>query len=136
MTQPDPEREPPAPSDPTVQVPRPPVPGRAVRAEMAAGELPTPPVHHDDPTVTLDTGAPKPPHRTLEFGTPPPVRVTVAPRPRPRRRWRTWPWIVAVVLALVVLGVVLLVMLLRGGTIDGDVDLVGWPGPVASTAPQ
>jgi hypothetical protein len=136
MTQPEPAGEPPAPADPTVQVPRPPVPGRAAREAMAAGELPTPPVRHDDPTVTLGTGASWPPHRTLRFGAPPPMRVTVAPRPRPRRRCRTWPWIAAVVLALVVLGVVLLVMLMRGETIDGDVDLVGQPWPVVSTVPR
>ena len=136
MTLPERDRGTPVPADPTVQVPRPPVPGRAARNEVAAGELPMPPVHHDEPTVTLGSGASRPPHRTLEFGTPPPVRVTVAPRPRPHRRWRTWPWIVAVIVALVVLGAVLLVMLMRGGTIDGDVDLVGSPAPVASTAPR
>jgi hypothetical protein len=38
---------------------------------------------------------------------------------------RTWPWILAVVLALIVLGVVLLVMMSRGATIDGDTDLIG-----------
>jgi hypothetical protein len=111
--------------DPTLKVDRPPVPGRAVRAEVAAGTLATPPIRHDEPTVLLTGRGPSAPHRTLEFGTPVPVRVTVAPRPRRRRRYRTWPWIVAVVLALVVLGAVLLVMLLRGATIDGDTDLIG-----------
>jgi hypothetical protein len=129
MTEPvpdEPVREAPtASADPTVKVARPPVPGRAVRAEVAAGNLPTPPIHHDEPTVTLTGQAPAAPHRTLEFGIPAPVKVTVAPRPKPRRRYRTWPWIVAVVLALVVLGTVLLVMLLRGGTIDGTTDLIG-----------
>ena len=120
---------PPPSADPTVQVGPPPVPGRAVRAQLAAGELPTPPVRQDEPTVTLDAPAPATPHGgTLEFDGPPPVGVTVGPRLEPRRRWRTWPWIAAVVLALVVLGAVLLVMLWRGATIDGDVDLVGWPG--------
>ncbi len=116
---------------PTVKVARPPVPGRAVRAEVAAGNLATPPVHHDDPTVTFPGNVPTSPHRTLEFGRPAPVNVTVGPRPKPRRRYRTWPWILAVVLALVVLGTVLLVMLLRGGTIDADVDLVGSAGDTA-----
>jgi hypothetical protein len=51
--------------------------------------------------------------------------VTVGPRPKPRRRFRTWPWILAVVLALVVLGAVLVVMMLRGATVDADVDLIG-----------
>jgi hypothetical protein len=129
MTEPvpdEPVREAPtASADPTVKVARPPVPGRAVRAEVAAGNLPTPPVHHDEPTVTLTGQAPAAPHRTLEFGIPAPVKVTVGPRTKPRRRYRTWPWIVAVVLALVVLGTVLLVMLLRGGTIDGNTDLIG-----------
>ena len=121
-----------APAEPTVEVARPPVPGRAVRAEVAAGELATPPVRHDEPTVTLDPASGKPPHRTLQFRTPSQVRVTVAPRERPRRRWRTWPWIAAVALALLVLGAVLLVMLLRGETVDGDVDLVGSAGAVAA----
>jgi len=111
-------------ADPTLRVARPPIPGRAVRADVAAGKLPTPPVRHDDPTVTLDT-AKRPPQRTLEFGTPPAVNVTVAPRSRPRRRRRTTPWIVGLVLLLVVLGVVLLVMMLQGATIDGTADLVG-----------
>jgi hypothetical protein len=129
MTQPRPGEPavgtPPAPADPTRKVARPPVPGRAVRAEVAAGERATPPVHHDDATVTLPGSAPRTPHRTLEFGTPAPVSVTVGPRPKPRRRYRTWPWILAVVLALVVLGAVLVVMMLRGATVDADVDLIG-----------
>jgi hypothetical protein len=132
MNQPQPER--PA-ADPTLRVARPPTPGRAVRADVAAGKLATPPVRHDEPTVTLDVAAPKPPHRTLEFGTPPAVNVTVGPRPRPRRR--TWPWIAGLVAVLLVLGVVLLVMMLRGATIDGTTDLVGEAGPgavVLSTA--
>ncbi len=129
----EPAPEAPRPSaDPTVKVARPPVPGRAVRAEVAAGSLARPPVHHDDPTVTLPGNAPGSPHRTLEFGRPAPVDVTVGPRPRPRRRYRTWPWILGVLLALVVLGIVLLVMLLRGGTVDADVDLVGSAGGPAS----
>ena len=127
--QPEPqEREVPrATADPTLRVARPPIPGRAVRAEVAAGNLATPPVHHDEPTVTL-AHASKDPRRTLEFGTPAPVKVTVGPRQKPRRRYRTWPWIVAVVLALIILGSVLLVMLLRGETIDGDTDLIGSGG--------
>jgi hypothetical protein len=112
------------------------VPGRAVRAQLAAGELATPPVREDEPTVTLDNPAPSHPERTLELDGPPPTGVTV--ESRPRRHRRTWPWILAVVLALVVLGAVLLVMLGRGATIDPDLfrfgglpgtgDLVGWPG--------
>ena len=70
---------------------------------MAAGNLATPPIRHDEPTVTL-AHVRKDPRRTLEFGTPAPVKVTVGPRQKPRRRYRTWPWIVAVVLALIVLG--------------------------------
>ena len=83
-------------ADPTMRVARPPVPGRAVRADLAAGHLTAPPVREDDPTVALDHQARKPPHRTLQFGRPAPVTVTVGPRPRPRRRFRTWPWIAAV----------------------------------------
>lgn len=127
MTEPRPDdagtAAPPTSADPTMRVARPPVPGRAVRADVAAGDLATPPVRPDEPTVTLDAQAPRPPQRTLEFGMPAAVRVTVGPRPR--RRHRTWPWIAAVVLALLVLGAVLLVMMLRGATIDGDTDLVG-----------
>ena len=122
MTQPDPgDAAPPTAADPTMRVARPPVPGRAVRADLAAGDLASPPFREDDPTVALDTAGRRPPHRTLEFGTPTPVTVTVGARPRPRRRFRTWPWIAAVVLALLVLGAVLLVMMLRGATFDGDV---------------
>ncbi len=128
---------PPTSADPTVQVGPPPVPGRAVRDQLARGELRTPPVRQDDPTVHLDRPSRGDPDRTLELGGPPPTGVTVGARP-PRRR-RTWPWILAVALALVVLGVVLLVMLWRGATIEGGVqfldarlrvdgDLVGWPG--------
>ena len=120
---------PPPSADPTVQVGPPPLPGRAVRAQLAAGELATPPVRQDEPTVSLDAPAPVD-RSTLEFDGPPPAQVTVGPRPR--RRWRTWPWIVAVVLALLVLGAVLLVMLWRGETIDGNVDLIGWSGGTTS----
>jgi hypothetical protein len=112
------------PADPTLRVARPPIPGRAVRADVAAGHLAIPPVRHDDPTVTLHT-TPRPPHRTLEFGTPAAVNVTVGARERPRRRHRTWPWILGLSLVLLVLGVVLLVMMLRGATMDGTADLVG-----------
>jgi hypothetical protein len=141
MSQPQPdgsERPPPPPTaDPTLKVARPPIPGRAVRAEVVAGDRPTPPFRHDDPTVTLTPQAPRDPRRTLEFGTPPPVKVTVGPRRKPRRRHRTTPWIVAVILALIVLGIVLLVMFWRGETIDGDTDLIGSGrhGAVAVTAP-
>jgi hypothetical protein len=110
-------------ADPTVQVGPPPVPGRAVRAQLARGELTTPPVRQDDPTVHLDRPSRGDPDRTLELGGPPPAGVTVGPRPRRRRR--TWPWILAVVLALVVIGAVLLVMLWRGATIDGGVQFLG-----------
>jgi hypothetical protein len=116
-------------ADPTLKVARPPTPGRAVRAEMAAGSRATPPIHHDEPTVTLASPARSDPRKTLEFGTPAPVRVTVSPRKKPRRRHRTWPWILAVVVALIVLGTVLLVMLMRGETIDADTELIG-SGPI------
>ena len=127
---------PPTTADPTLRVARPPIPGRAVRAEMQAGHLATPPIHHDEPTVTL-AHVRRDARRTLEFGTPAPVRVTVGPRQKPRRRLRTWPWIVAVVLALIVLGSVLLVLLMRGEIIDGSTDLLGvavLPAPVAASA--
>ena len=54
--------------------------------------------------------------------------MTVGPRAKRPRRYRTWPWIVAVVLALVILGTALLVMLLGGETIDGDTELIGSGG--------
>ena len=132
MTEPEPDDRATgtAQADPTLRVARPPIPGRAARADVASGRLPTPPVHHDEPTVTLGTAA-RPPHRTLEFGTPATVNVTVTARQRPRRRFRTWPWIVGLSLVLLVLGLVLLVMMLRGATIDGTADLVGL-GPVGS----
>ena len=128
MSEPRPDADgrevPPTTADPTLRVARPPIPGRAVRAEMAAGAVATPPVRHDEPTVMLPHVT-RDPRRTLEFGTPAPVKVTVGPRQKPRRRHRTWPWIVAVVLALIVLGTVLLVMLMRGETIDADTKLIG-----------
>ena len=130
MTEPQDRELPPTTADPTLRVARPPIPGRAVRAEMAAGTLATPPIQHDEPTVTL-AHVSRDPRRTLEFGTPAPVKVTVGPRQKPRRRYRTWPWIVAVVLALIVLGSVLLFMLLRGETIDGNTDLIGAALPAA-----
>ena len=120
----DAERQAP-PAHPTLKVARPPIPGRAVRAEVASGNRATPPIRHDEPTVTITPPGRTDPRRTLEFGAPAPVKVTVGPRQKPRRRYRTWPWIVAVVLALIVLGAVLLVMMWRGATIDGDTDLVG-----------
>ncbi len=130
---------PPTSAEPTREVQPPPVPGRAVRAQLARGELATPPIRPDEPTVTLDRPAPGDPERTLELGGPPPTGVPV--EPTSGRRRRTWPWILAVVLALVVLGVVLAVMLWRGATIDPDSrlfsglpvtgDLVGWSGGTA-----
>ncbi len=125
MTEPRPNgrQVPPTAADPTLKVARPPVPGRAVRADVAAGNLARPPFRPDEATVTLDGSGGRDPRRTLEFGTPVPVKVTVGPRPRRRRR--TTPWIVAVVLALIVMGIVLMVMLLRGETIDADTDLIG-----------
>ena len=66
------------PADPTLRVARPPVPGRAVRAEVAAGDRATPPIRHDEPTVTLTPQVGHDPRRTLEFGTPAPVKVTVS----------------------------------------------------------
>ena len=129
MTEPQRDQEgrevPPATVDPTLRVARPPIPGRAIRAEMAAGNVATPPVHHDEPTVTIAGPVRPDPRRTLEFGTPVPVKVTVGPRPRRPRRFRTWPWIVAVALALVVLGAVLLVLMWRGAIIDGNTELSG-----------
>jgi hypothetical protein len=123
--------------DPTLKVARPPVPGRAVRADVAAGHRATPPIRHDEPTVALTPQAGNDPLRTLQFGGPAPVKVTVSARPRRKRRYRTWPWIVAVVLALIVLGTVLLIMLLRGETIDGNTDLIGsggLPAPALASA--
>ncbi len=113
-------------AEPTMRVEPPPVPGRAVREQLARGELTTPPVRPDEPTVHLDRPAPRDPDRTLELDST--LRAGVAVGPRPGRPRRTWPWIVAVVVALLVLGAVLLVMLWQGATIDGDVDLIGWSG--------
>ena len=116
---------PPAPVEPTLRVDRPPIPGRAARAEVAAGDRPTPPVRPDEPTVTIDGQQPRVRQRTLEFGAPAPVKVTVGPRVKPKKRRRTWPWIAAVVVALILLGTTLLVMLAHGATIDGDTDVIG-----------
>jgi hypothetical protein len=116
---------PPPTANPTLRVARPPIPGRAVRAEVAAGDRTTPPIRDVEPTVTFSSQTPADPRRTLQFGSPTPVKVTVGPRRKPRRRHRTWPWILAVVLALIVLGAVLLVMMWRGATIDGDTELIG-----------
>ena len=127
----DAERQPP-PAHPTLRVARPPVPGRAARAEVASGHRATPPIRHDGPTVALTPQAGSDPSRTLQFGAPAPVTVTVSARPR--RRYRTWPWIVAVVLALIVLGTALLVMMVRGATIDGDTALIGAALPSAPAA--
>ena len=100
---------------------------------MADGSRATPPIRTDDPTVTVAVPGklPKGRQRTLEFGAPPSVKVTVGPRPRARRRHRTWPWIVAVALALVVVGATLLVMLLRGETLDSGTDVTGAGPPAA-----
>lgn len=119
----DPTPPAPAPHGPTLRVDRPPTPGRAARVEMAAGELP--PFRPDEPTVTISGVQAKARQRTLEFGSPAPVKVTVGPRVKPKKRRRTWPWIAAVILLLVGLGVTLLVMFSRGATIDGNTDLVG-----------
>lgn len=122
-------------AEPTVRVGRPPVPARAhppqAGASGVSGPLATPP---DEATVTLPDRVQGVRQPTIEYGAPAPVQVTVGPRRRPRRRYRTWPWIAAVVVALLLLGAVLLVMLLRGATIDGDVDLVGRGGPGGSGA--
>ncbi len=120
-----PAPEAPRASDPTLKVERPPVPGRAVRAEVADGSRSTPPIQHDESTVTVGAPPASARPRTVEFTAPAPVKVTVGPRVKPRRRRRTWPWIAAVVLALIALGVTLLVMLLNGATIDADTDTIG-----------
>src|SRR5215218_8156518 len=136
MSQPAPgDPTPPVPHEPTLRVERPPTPGRAARAEMAAGELPTPPYRPDEPTMTLSGAQAKARQRTLEFGSPVPVKVTVGPRVKPRKRHRTWPWIAAVIVALIALGVTLLVMLTHGATIDGDTDLIGSGSGVALVVP-
>ena len=139
MTEPAPgDARPEAPLDPTLRVDRPPTPGRAARAEVAAGDRPTPPFRPDEPTVMITGAQAKVRQRTLEFGAPAPVKVTVGPRVKPRKRHRTWPWIAAVVVALIALGITLLVMLTRGATIDGETDLIGLgrPGaPVAASSP-
>ncbi len=133
---------PPPSADPTVRVEPPPVPGRAVRAQLAAGELTTPPVRSDEATVHLDGPASRDPDRTLELDGTLRAGVVVGPKPKQRRRRRTWPWILAVAVLLLVLGAVLLVMLWRGATLEGDVqflgaqlqvagDSVGWSGGAA-----
>jgi hypothetical protein len=123
-----------APLDPTLRVDRPPTPGRAARAEVAAGDRPTPPFRPDEPTVMITGAQAKVRQRTLEFGAPAPVKVTVGPRVKPKKRHRTWPWIAAVVVALIALGITLLVMLTRGATIDDDTDLIGVGRPGAHVA--
>jgi hypothetical protein len=95
-----------------------------VREQLARGELATPPVRPDEQTVHLDGPAPREPDRTLELDGTLRAGVVVGPKPRPRRRRRTWPWILAVALVLLVLGGVLMVMLWRGATIEGDVQLL------------
>jgi hypothetical protein len=117
----EPGAEAPAPSaDPTLRVDRPPVPGRAARAEMADGSRATPPIRVDEPTITVDGSSRTRRNRTLEFSAPAAVKVTVGPRVKPRRRHRTWPWILAVIVALIALGLTLLVMLLHGATLDSN----------------
>ncbi|WP_409329593.1 hypothetical protein [Trujillonella humicola] len=117
-------------AEPTVRLDRRPASGR--RGETAGGRPPRP--AHPDDEATVDLPRPAPPIRqpTVPFGTPVPVRVTVRPRVHPRRR-RTWPWIAAVVVALLVVGAVLAVMLLRGDTVDTRLDAPGTapaaPGP-------
>ena len=54
-------------AEPTRPVPAPPLPGRAVREQLARGELTTPPVRPDEQTVHLDGPAPSDPDRTLEL---------------------------------------------------------------------
>jgi hypothetical protein len=111
-------------AEPTMRVEPPPVPGRAVRAQLARGELATPPVRPDEQTVHLDSPAPRDPDRTLELDGTLRAGVVVGPKPRPRRRRRTWPWILAVAVLLLVVGAVLLVMLSRGATLEGDVQFL------------
>ncbi len=112
-------------AEPTRRVEPPPIPGRAVREQLARGELATPPVRPDEQTVHLNGPAPREPDRTLELEGTLRAGVAVAPRPKPGRRRRTWPWILAVALVLLVLGAVLLVMLWRGATLPGDVRFLG-----------
>ncbi len=119
---------PPRSVDPTVRVPRRPVPGRPPRADAEAAPSPVPPGSPDGPTTRIPGRGPRFRQRTIEFGTPVPVKVSVGPRRRGRRRYRTWPYILAVAVALVVLGVVLLVMLAWGATVDGDVGHLGSDG--------
>jgi hypothetical protein len=111
-------------AEPTMRVEPPPVPGRAVREQLARGELATPPVRPDEQTVQLDGPAPRAPDRTLELDGTLRAGVVVGPKPKQRRRRRTWPWILAVAVLLLVLGAVLLVMLWRGATIEGDVQFL------------
>lgn len=137
MTAPDPAEPGPKPArlpaDPTIRVARPPVPEPGKRAEVAADNRATSRAQPDsEPTVGLPGPAPAARQRTLQFGRPTPVKVTVSARPGRERRHRTWPWIAAVVLALIVLGAVLAVMLLRGATLDADTQLIGSDGSIAS----
>ncbi len=132
MATPDPAvggPEPTPPAEPTVRVTRPPSLGSPPAAEQPAGDRPPRPAHPDDEsTVNLPRPAPRARQSTLQFGTPAPVVVTVSARPRRRRRHRTWPWIAAVVAALLVIGAVLLVMLLRGATVEGRLGAPGADG--------
>jgi hypothetical protein len=104
------------PTEPTIKVARPPVPGTTKPDEPPA-ERPAAGGHPgDEPTITLPDRAAAVRAPTLRFGRPAPVKVTVTARPR--RPHRTWPWILAVAIALAVLGVVLLVMLIHGATLS------------------
>ena len=102
---------------------------------MAAGTLTTPPIHHDEPTVTLAhvTSGPPPDAGVRDAG---PRQGDRGPPAEARRRYRTWPWILAVVLALIVLGSVLLVMLWQGETIDANTDLIGSGGAPGTGSPN
>ena len=117
MTAPDPaDSAPPRlPTEPTIRVARPPVPGTTKPVEPATDSPATSIQPGDDPTITLPDRTPAVRAPTLKFGRPAPVKVTVTARPR--RPHRTWPWIVAVAVGLVVVGVILLVMLFHGATL-------------------
>ena len=118
---------------PTVRVQRP--PGRPI--EPVAGPPPRPSHPDDESTIGLPRPGPVARQRTIRFGTPAPVTVTVSARPRPRRRFRTWPWIVAVVVALLVVGAVLLVMLLQGDTVERRLEAPETaPGVARSADPE
>ena len=114
-------------ASPTVRLEHAPALDRSSTDEPVAAPPPRPGHPDDESTIGLPRPTPNVRQRTIQFGTPAPVKVTVSARPRTRRRYRTWPWIAAVVVALLVLAVVLVVMLLQGSTLDGDTRLIG-PG--------